>query len=242
VIATGFAPQEPPVPPNPPEPPASRRVIIVGSQNGLPAVHIEAEAESEPEAETGDHGDEPAEPPRRSVERSKVVKHQRAVATRVPAEQLKLIVSDPMSTPDRAIENLTDQLKHQVNDWLSPDGVPLSWTPPRKVIHRMFVPDPPALEPLQLEETDITVFRARKNAAFTPQIRRELLGAYHREVANQRLGTLGGLLAFTLVGLGLVAGYIRADEATKGYFTWPLRALALVIASGASVALVRFLL
>ncbi len=36
----------------------------------------------------------------------------------------------------------------------------------------------------------------------------------------------GGILAFVLVCLAALSGYIRADEATKGYYTNRLRMLA----------------
>ena len=47
-----------------------------------------------------------------------------------------------------------------------------------------------------------------------------------REVVARRLVTLGGSLGFVLVCLASLAGYIRADEATKGYYTHWLRAIA----------------
>ena len=40
------------------------------------------------------------------------------------------------------------------------------------------------------------------------------------------MAALGGTLAFVLICLGAVSGYIRADEATKGYYTNRLRMLA----------------
>jgi hypothetical protein len=38
--------------------------------------------------------------------------------------------------------------------------------------------------------------------------------------------TLGATLVFILICLAAVSGYIRADEATKGYYTNRLRMLA----------------
>jgi hypothetical protein len=39
-----------------------------------------------------------------------------------------------------------------------------------------------------------------------------------------------------------VSGYIRADEATKGYFTWPLRLASIVGFGLAGVVLAHFLI
>jgi hypothetical protein len=53
-----------------------------------------------------------------------------------------------------------------------------------------------------------------------------LVEAYDRELVRHRLATLGGTLAFVLICLAAISGYIRADEATKGYYTNRLRMLA----------------
>ena len=50
-------------------------------------------------------------------------------------------------------------------------------------------------------------------------------------------GALGGALAFVLICLGAVSGYIRADEATKGYYTNRLRMLAAAGVGAAGVVI-----
>ncbi len=52
------------------------------------------------------------------------------------------------------------------------------------------------------------------------------MDAYNRDLVRHRLVTLGGSLGFVLICLAAVSGYIRADEATKGYYTNRLRLLA----------------
>ena len=51
--------------------------------------------------------------------------------------------------------------------------------------------------------------------------------------------TLGGALAFVLICLAAVSGYIRADEATKGYYTNRLRMLAAAGVGAAGVVIYR---
>jgi hypothetical protein len=53
----------------------------------------------------------------------------------------------------------------------------------------------------------------------------------------RRLGLLGGGLGFVLACLATVSGYIRADEATKGYYTNWLR-LASATGVGAAGVLI----
>ena len=60
----------------------------------------------------------------------------------------------------------------------------------------------------------------------TPERRAQLVKLYNHELVGRRLINLGGSLAFILMCLAAVSGYIRADEATKGYYTNRLRMLA----------------
>ena len=52
---------------------------------------------------------------------------------------------------------------------------------------------------------------------------------------------LGGGLGFALTCLAAVAGFIRADEATKGYYTNRLRLLAAAGVGAAGVAIYQAL-
>jgi hypothetical protein len=60
----------------------------------------------------------------------------------------------------------------------------------------------------------------------TPAHRERLVKLYNHELVGERLIRLGGSLAFILMCLAAVSGYIRADEASKGYYTNRLRMLA----------------
>ena len=60
----------------------------------------------------------------------------------------------------------------------------------------------------------------------SPEHRARFVKLYNRELVGRRLINLGGSLAFILMCLAAVSGYIRADEATKGYYTNRLRMLA----------------
>jgi hypothetical protein len=64
-------------------------------------------------------------------------------------------------------------------------------------------------------------------------LKAEILAAHDRDVVRGRLGVLAGLAGFVLACLAALAGYIRMDEATKGYYTNPLR---LVAAAGVGAA------
>jgi hypothetical protein len=64
---------------------------------------------------------------------------------------------------------------------------------------------------------------------------------YQRQLVQRRMVFLGGALAFILTCLGAVSGYIRADEATKGYYTNRLRMLAAAGVGAAGMAIYQMM-
>ena len=112
-------------------------------------------------------------------------------------------------------------LQAKVLEWLSPH-VPASWTPPASMLK-------PIVADMQIDSIEKpygTVYVAHLKAKAPPELRAQLVDTYNRELVQHRLMTLGGTLAFVLICLAAISGYIRADEATKGYYTNRLRMLA----------------
>jgi len=96
-------------------------------------------------------------------------------------------------------------------------------------------PEAPALDSLY------SLYRAGQKLDFSPSRRAQIIGMYRRDLANWRMQKLGGGLALALVGLAVLSGYIKADEATKGYYTNRLRLVAAAGLGAAGVAAYRFL-
>jgi hypothetical protein len=136
------------------------------------------------------------------------------------------------ATEKRAKNEAIVALEGAVRDWLEPE-VPRSW-----------IPANPVLQAMVLKTTIKTVpkdygpmYVATMTYDSSPSRRISLIDAYNRELVRHRLAVLGGALAFLLVSLGAISGYIRADEATKGYYTNRLRILA-AAAIGAAGAVI----
>lgn len=143
-----------------------------------------------------------------------------------PPERPKVvreIQSELCATTARAEVDARRALEATVRDWLAEDGVAPTWTPPKRLVDRMIV-GTVTLEPVTVK--DLSVFRATISADFSRDRKREFLEVYGRQVAGRRLAILGGILLIVLSCLAAISGYIRADEATKGYFTNRLRVLA----------------
>jgi hypothetical protein len=75
----------------------------------------------------------------------------------------------------------------------------------------------------------------------SPARRAEIVEAYNHEQTLKRLWVLGGGLAFVLACLATVSGYIRADEATKGYYTNRLRVASAAGLGAAGVLVYQWL-
>jgi hypothetical protein len=128
------------------------------------------------------------------------------------------------ATVERARDDARLQLEHEVTEWLTPE-VPTQWKPPAHLITRM------------IHKTDVhpivrdwgTVYEATLETDFSSNARGAIVAAHEREVVARRLVTLA------------VAGYIRADEATKGYYTHWLRAVAAAGVGASGVVIYQLL-
>jgi hypothetical protein len=206
-----------PPPPPPPAPPPARE-----QADGLPVPIVPGtrvtEAEARPPA--------PPSPPRPVVAisqhqppRAKVVRP--AAPTPTPARTIVGLISAKEGT---AKDEARKALRREVVQWLDPE-VPGSWTPPARIVDSMILET--RIRPVVKDYGEpVTLYVAELKADFSPQRRFALIEAYNGELVRHRLATLGGLLAFILICLGVISGYIRADEATKGYYTNRLRMLA----------------
>jgi len=125
------------------------------------------------------------------------------------------------ATEERARDNARLQLEREVTEWLTPE-VPTWWKPPAPLITAMIL----KTEVKPIVRDYATVYEATLEADFSTARRDAIRAAFRRELVARRLTVLGGILGFVLVCLAAVASYIRADEATKGYYTHWLRVIA----------------
>jgi uncharacterized membrane protein len=126
------------------------------------------------------------------------------------------------ATKERAVADARRLLRQEVASWLDPE-VPRSWNPPVRMLDAMIL-DEPQLKPVQKPYGEL--FEATLMVDASSERRTALVEVYSRQLVKRRLATLGATLAFILICLAAVSGYIRADEATKGYYTNRLRMLA----------------
>ncbi len=103
----------------------------------------------------------------------------------------------------------------------------------------------PVAESLGDLSTDLddlyTLYRAGARLDFSPARRAQVVALYEHDLVRERMLKGGGVLAFVLFVLAVLAGYIRADESTKGYYTNRLRMLAAAGVGAAGVVAYRLL-
>jgi hypothetical protein len=146
-----------------------------------------------------------------------------AVVPAISTQSSRWTVKGRLSaTKERAVADARRQLRDDVTGWLDPE-VPRSWVPPVRMLDAMIL-DEPQLKAVQ--KTYGELFEASFTVDASTQRRTTLVEVYNRQLVERRLATLGATLVFILICLAAVSGYIRADEATKGYYTNRLRMLA----------------
>jgi hypothetical protein len=148
-----------------------------------------------------------------------------------------VVESELKYTSDRALADLDMRVSDRVKDWLAEADVPREWNAPVTLTKGLSVAKPE----VRTEEKDYgTMYIASVPVELTRAKKEQFLQEYHRHVSGQRLGVLGGGLAFVLACLGIGVGYVRTDEATKGYYTNRLRLLAAVGVGAAGVLLYQW--
>jgi hypothetical protein len=146
-----------------------------------------------------------------------------AVAPAVSIQSSRWAVKGRLSaTKERAVADARRQLRDDVASWLDPE-VPRSWVPSVRMLDAMVVQGP---ELKTVQKSYGELFEATLTVDASAQRRTTLVEVYNRQLVERRLATLGATLVFILICLAAVSGYIRADEATKGYYTNRLRMLA----------------
>ena len=140
-----------------------------------------------------------------------------------------LVVAGRLSaTEERAVSDARAQLLMKLPGLLD-SSVPREWSVPKRLVDSMIS----ETKVVPVERDYGTLYQATMLVDASPHKRAEVASAYRHEQVLKRLAILGGLLTFVLVCLGTLSGYIRADDATRGYYTNRLR-LASAVGVGAA--------
>jgi len=128
---------------------------------------------------------------------------------------------------DDATDKATNILTHELE---------LSHTPSRDYVRKRLVANYSEDKGPTIEGIGDT-FIVKYDLELTREMWRELAQFERATRVQERMGGLARVFGILTVLLGCIAGYIRLDEYTKGYYTGRLRALTLALAVVASVSI-----
>ena len=155
-----------------------------------------------------------------------------------PSAGLTAVAGDPMTSRERARQNARAHLDRAVTRWLA-ESLPARWKPPAALVDALVVEG--RTEYVVVPKDYATLYQAVLHCDLSPGRLESFVRAYQDELAQRRLNALGIILAFVLTCLAALAGYIRADEATKGYYTNRLRAIAAATVGAAGAVAYKLL-
>jgi hypothetical protein len=144
-------------------------------------------------------------------------------AVKIDAERTPTLDGQISATPERAAIQGRVDLRKDIAAWLDPE-IPGSWSIPEQMIDSMILNTDVETIPRKDDLGPMYVTHIKLDKS--PERRAQFIKVYNHEVVGRRLLNLGGSLGFILICLAGISGYIRADEATKGYYTKRLRLLA----------------
>jgi hypothetical protein len=222
--------QHPPRPPRPPRapraprPPRPPQVLVVEHENQAAQEPVANVSVVDPVTVAKLAEAEVIQPPAWFTEDEADLRHS------APVGGLRTIKSAQKGDEKRAEADARLELNRAVATWLAPE-VPRSWAVPRNLLESLIIDR--HNESVMHDYGELFVQGYRVD--FSTPRRERIVQIYHRQFVHKRLLELGGGLGFVLVCLAALSGYIRADEATKGYYTNRLRLLAAAAVGGAGV-------
>jgi hypothetical protein len=107
-----------------------------------------------------------------------------------------------------------------------------------------FVQDHLLREPIYFEEIDWTygpLYRGHLLLDLSPEKRELILSHWHAAIVKTRMNQIGAGMGFLLVCIMTLLGYLRLDDATRGYYTRWLATGALAVVGGSAAAIYQWI-
>jgi hypothetical protein len=169
-----------------------------------------------------------------------------ATKSAVPADPLQdsnppwTVEGGPSPSRADAVDEALHQAQRKVATYLHSQNPSLDWVPPLDYIQARLVKPPPWKE--ELQDIDVLgekkpTYRVWMEVQVKPDDRLDMLHRGREHLAQQRMMMLGRLLGVLVVLLAAVAGYLRLDESTKGYYTGWLKLAAIGLVAAACIGL-----
>jgi hypothetical protein len=147
------------------------------------------------------------------------------------------VKSELWATRDEAKIDVFERAAVRARDFAAEVAPPIkrSWETPTWMVQDYLLREPVFIE--EVEWTYGPMYRAHLLLDLSPEKRDVLLKKWHEAVVRERLGHIGVGLVFVLICLATLLGYLRLDDATRGYYSRWLFSGALAIVAGSAAAI-----
>ncbi len=166
---------------------------------------------------------------------------KRQVDTDGPARHTSLVQSELWATREEATGDVMDRAAAAAREFIgqADSRAIASWDVPAWLLHDHVLREPPYVE--EVDWTYGPMYRAYVLLDFSPEKRELLLGHWRESLTSRRLGQVGAGLGFAVLCLATLLGYLRLDDATKGYYTGWLRTGVVAVVGGSAAAIYHWL-
>lgn len=148
----------------------------------------------------------------------------------------RVVEGELYATPEAAHEDALAKAAEVARDFLAPvlgDKV-RGWQVPMAYVNDTMIKDA-YLQPVRRDYG--TMYRAHLLMNLSPEHRRDLEQLWRHEVVRARIGSAVGALGLVVLLLTTVAGYLKLDEVTQGYYSGRLKLAALALLTGGTATL-----
>lgn len=142
------------------------------------------------------------------------------------------------ATEERAKDDAKAKLRETLALQLKGE-VPNTWRIPDRVVDDIVRSGRVEIRPVTKDYG--TLYEANFKVDHWTRWQKFVAESYRHEQVSKRMALLGGVLLFVIVCLAALSGYIRTDEATKGYYTNRIRLVAAAGVGAAGALLYRFI-
>jgi hypothetical protein len=142
------------------------------------------------------------------------------------AENPKWTVQGSSGERNDAKEQALLKAQERITYYLERQKPPVLWSPDLAYIEKHLLKGRPEESIVNIEGYGPAP-QVSINVEITPDAYRDILREYRAQTMNQRLLLVSAIVGGLVALFAVVAGYLRLEELTKGYYTWWLRLGAL---------------
>ena len=153
----------------------------------------------------------------------------------------EVVKGELWATPDAARDDVLEKASDRALEFAAEVAPRLAtrWHVPTWLVREQMLKEPIYVEEIEAVSPDWhfgPMYRAHLLIDLAPAKRDVLLATWHGEVLHERLGQIGGGAAFIFICLVTLFGYLRLDDATRGYYSkWLITGAATLVAGSAAV-------